>query len=80
MRTPWRWLAGAAILAGVAQQTGSDPFVKGVSELDVPTLVLGACLAVVATAAGAWRWHLVAGELGISLKWSDGSLRLHAHA
>lgn len=67
MRTPWRWLAGAAILAGVAQQTGSDPFVKGVSELDVPTLVLGACLAVVTTAAGAWRWHLVAGELGVEI-------------
>lgn len=67
MKPAWRWLAGAAILAAVAQQSGSDPFVRGVSELDVQTLVLGACLAFITTAAGAWRWHLVAKELGVEI-------------
>lgn len=67
MKSPWRWLAGAAILAMVAEQTGSGPFVRGVSELDVQTLVLGACVAAVTTAACAWRWQLVAKELGVEI-------------
>jgi glycosyltransferase 2 family protein len=67
MRTAWRWPAGAAILVVVARQTGGDPFARGVSGLDVPTLVLGACLAVVTTAACAWRWRLVASQLGVDI-------------
>lgn len=67
MKTSWRWLVGAAILAVVAAQTGRGPFVTGVSALDARTLVLGAGLAAVATGACAWRWHLVAGELGVAI-------------
>lgn len=67
MTIPWRWLAGAAILAAVVQQTGREPFVRGIRELDVQTLVLAAGLAAVTTAACAWRWHLVAKELGVEV-------------
>lgn len=67
MTIPWRWLAGAAILAVVVQQTGREPFVRGIRELDVRTLVIAAGLAAVTTAACAWRWHLVAKELGVEV-------------
>ena len=60
-----RWLVGAAVLAGVVWQTGAEPFVTGVQALDVPTLALGAGLAVPITGACAWRWHLVARGLGV---------------
>jgi uncharacterized membrane protein YbhN (UPF0104 family) len=67
-RSPWRFLgaaAGVAVLAAVVWQTGTGPFVTGVSSLDAWTLVLGAALAVPSTVACAWRWHLVSRELGV---------------
>lgn len=67
MRSAWRWMAGAAILAMLVQQWGSTPFVRGVSQLDVKTLVLGGCLAAVTTGACAWRWCLVAKQLDVEL-------------
>jgi uncharacterized membrane protein YbhN (UPF0104 family) len=60
----WRWLVGAAVLGVVALQTGSGPFVAGLSSLDAVTLVLGGLVAVLTTVACAWRWHLVARGLG----------------
>lgn len=64
---PWRWVLGAAILGAVAWRTGTAPFAAGVRSLDAPTLALGAGIAVVTTVAGAWRWHLVAGGLGVAI-------------
>ncbi len=64
----WRatcWIVGLAVLGVVLWRTGSDPFVAGVRALDVPTLALGAALAVPITCACAWRWHLVARGLGV---------------
>lgn len=64
----WRatcWIVGLAVLGVVLWRTGSDPFVAGVRALDVPTLALGAVLAVPITCACAWRWHLVARGLGV---------------
>lgn len=63
----WRWVLGAAILGAVAWRTGAAPFVVGVRSLDVPTLALGTGIAVITTVAGAWRWHLVAGGLGVAI-------------
>lgn len=65
---PWRPLVGAVVLVAVVRQTGMGPFVAGVAALDVPALAWGAGLAAVTTAACAWRWHLVAGGLGVAIE------------
>lgn len=64
----WRWLVGAAILALVVGTTGGGPVLAGLRALDAVTLALGAGIAVVTTVACAWRWRLVAGELGVPLR------------
>jgi uncharacterized membrane protein YbhN (UPF0104 family) len=67
VRTSWRWLAGAAILALVVWRVGSGPVVDGVRALEPGVLLLGLVLAVVTTVACAWRWHLVARELDVAV-------------
>ena len=67
-RKPWRWVVGAAVLGAVVWQTGTGPFVTGFRTLDLPTLVLGAGIALLTTVACAWRWHLVAGGLGVGIR------------
>ena len=69
-RSSWRSLrivAGVAVLGAVLWQTGTGPVVGGVRSLDLWTLGLGAALAIPATVACAWRWHLVARELGVGV-------------
>lgn len=61
------WLVGGAVLGVLAWRTGTDPFLAGISSLDVETLALGVVLAVPITVAGAWRWRLVARGLGIGI-------------
>ncbi len=68
MKLLWRGLVGASILAIVVHRTGRGPFVTGVSALDAQTLLLGSGLAAVTTGACAWRWHLVATELGVAIR------------
>ena len=66
----WRpacWLVGLAVLAVVLWRTGTDPFVAGLRSLDASTLAIGAAIAVPITASCAWRWHLVAGGLGVGI-------------
>lgn len=66
----WQWarvLTGVAVLAAVLGWTGSGPFVHGLRSLDLSTLALGAAIAVPTTVACAWRWHLVAGGLGVGV-------------
>lgn len=67
MRTTGRWLAGAVILAVVLWQVGSASVVDGLRALDARVLVLGAGISAVTTVACAWRWRLVARELGVAL-------------
>lgn len=67
MRTTWRWLAGAVILAVVLWQVGSGSVLDGLRALDARVLVLGAAISAVTTVACAWRWCLVARELGVAL-------------
>ena len=67
-RSSWRFVrlaAGVAVLGAVLWRTGTGPFVGGLRSLDLWTLALGAALAVPATVACAWRWQLVARELGV---------------
>jgi len=66
----WQWgrvLTGVAVLSAVVWWTGSGPFVHGLRSLDLTTLALGAAIAVPTTVACAWRWHLVAGGLGVGV-------------
>lgn len=65
---PWRWVLGAAVLGAVVWRTGTGPFLTGVRSLDVRALALGAGIAVLTTVACAWRWHLVARELGVTIR------------
>ena len=67
MSTRWRWLAGAVVLAVVVWQVGSGPVRDGLAALDVRVLLLGTGIAAVTTCACAWRWRLVARELGVPL-------------
>jgi len=62
-----RTAAGAMVLGAVLWRTGTGPFVDGFRSLDLGTLALGAALAVPATVACAWRWHLVARGLGLGV-------------
>jgi len=69
-RLSWRSLrlvAGVAVLGAVLWRTGTGPFVDGLRSLDPWTLALGAALAVPATVACAWRWHLVAMGPGVGV-------------
>ncbi|MGH3458925.1 lysylphosphatidylglycerol synthase transmembrane domain-containing protein [Aeromicrobium sp.] len=69
-RSAWRSVrlaVGAAVLGAVLWRTGTGPFVGGLRSLDLWTLALGAALAVPVTIACAWRWHLVARELGVGV-------------
>lgn len=66
MRT-LRWLGAAAVLATVAWQTGTGPFVAGVRALEPWMMVAAAALAAGSTVACAWRWRLVAAGLGAAV-------------
>lgn len=67
----WRWLAGAVVLAGVVWWVGGGPVLDGLRALDLRVLLTGAVLAAVSTGACAWRWTLVARELGVAIALSD---------
>lgn len=66
MRT-WRWAAGAVILVLVVWRVGTGAVIDGLRALDLPVLLVGIVVAVVTTTACAWRWHLVARELGLGV-------------
>ncbi len=64
----WRWLGGVLVLALVVREVGSGPVLDGLRALDVRVVLLGAVLAALTTVASAWRWTLVARELGVGLR------------
>jgi uncharacterized membrane protein YbhN (UPF0104 family) len=67
VRRAWGRLAGAAILGVVVWQVGSASVVEGLRSLDAAVLLLGLAIGAVSTVACAWRWHLVARELGAEI-------------
>ncbi len=69
-RTWWPWirlLGGAAILAVLVWRLGTGPFLDGVREIDVSTLLAAAGIAAVTTVCCAWRWTMVARGLGVAV-------------
>lgn len=67
-RRTLRVACGAVVLGAVLWLTGTGPFVDGLRSLDLRTLAVGGALAVPATIACAWRWHLVARGLGVGVE------------
>ncbi len=67
----WRVLAGGVVLGGVVWWVGGAPVLDGLRALDVRVLLLAVLLAAVSTVACAWRWHLVARELGVAIALPD---------
>ena len=61
-------LVGAvAVLAAVVWRVGGGPFVDGLDAVTAPSLAAAAALGAVATVGCAWRWALVAQNLGLQL-------------
>ncbi len=67
MRSSWRWVVGACVLAYVVHRVGSGSVLAGLRAVDGRVLALGTAIAAVSTVACAWRWHLVARELGLAV-------------
>jgi uncharacterized membrane protein YbhN (UPF0104 family) len=67
VRPTWRLVVGACVLAYVVHRVGGGSVVAGLRALDVRVLVLGTGIAAVGTLACAWRWRLVARELGLAV-------------
>lgn len=67
----WRWLTGAMVLGVVVWWVGDGAVLDGLQALDVGVLLLGVLAAAVSTVACAWRWRLVARELGVPITLPD---------
>ncbi|MFC7491056.1 MULTISPECIES: lysylphosphatidylglycerol synthase transmembrane domain-containing protein [unclassified Knoellia] len=63
-------MTGAAILCILAQQLGTEGFVRALTGLDATTLLTGTIIAGVTTACSAWRWRTVARQLRVEVPWS----------
>lgn len=67
----WPWLAGAVILGVVVWRVGDGAVLDGLHALDVRVVLLGVLAAAVSTVACAWRWRLVAQEVGVPITLPD---------
>lgn len=66
---PWlRLLAAVGILALLAWRLGTSAFVAGLRVITVPSVLVALGIGFVTTVFGAWRWCLVARNLGLPLK------------
>src|SRR5436305_4069458 len=59
--------ASALVFAVLVWRLGTGPFLNGFRTIDGGALAAAAGLAVLSTAAYAWRWKIVAGGLGVDL-------------
>jgi len=69
-RTGWAWArlaGGAAILIALLRTLGTGPFVAGVRTLDARSVAAATAIGAVSTVCCAWRWGLVARELGVAV-------------
>ncbi len=61
----WRPAAGLALVALLVLRVGGAPFVEGLRRTSPAALLAALVITAVTTACCAWRWHLVAGSLGV---------------
>lgn len=69
-RRVWAWarvVAGAAILGVLVWRLGTGPFLAGLRTINATSLAAAAAIGVVTTSGAAWRWRLVARELGVGM-------------
>jgi uncharacterized membrane protein YbhN (UPF0104 family) len=69
-RPAWTWgkaMAGLGILALLAWRVGLGPFVDGLRNVNAWSIAVAAGLGLLATAACAFRWRIVAHGLGVGL-------------
>ena len=69
LRLTARSLVGVGVLIAVAAQVGSGPFLHGLLSIDLGVIVAALGLSAVATAAAAWRWSIIAGRLGVGIRY-----------
>jgi uncharacterized membrane protein YbhN (UPF0104 family) len=70
MRKFWPWLralVGVGILAVVIWRVGAGPFLDGLREVDVPSVLAAVGIGVLTTVVSALRWCVVARHLGLTL-------------
>jgi glycosyltransferase 2 family protein len=71
-RASWlRLVAGALVLAVVVWRVGTGPFLDGLRSVDATALVLAVVIGLPTTVCCAWRWRLVARDLGLSVSMRD---------
>ncbi|HLM05823.1 MAG TPA: lysylphosphatidylglycerol synthase transmembrane domain-containing protein [Blastococcus sp.] len=66
----WAWaqpFGGAAILAVLVWRLGTGPFLDGVRQVSVWSLLAATSITVLTTVCSAWRWRTVARGLGVGL-------------
>ena len=72
-RTAWAWarlLGGSLILAVLAWRLGSGPFLDGLRAVGPVSVLLAVLITAATTVCSAWRWRVVARELGVGLPMS----------
>lgn len=69
---PWlRLLIAAGVLAVLCWRLGTGAFLAGLRVITVPSVLAALGLGFVTTLCGAWRWCLVARNLGLPLKFGS---------
>jgi uncharacterized membrane protein YbhN (UPF0104 family) len=68
-RVTIRVVAGVGVLIALVAHVGTGPFLHGLLSIDVRAIGAALVLSAAATAAAAWRWRVIAGRLGVSLRW-----------
>lgn len=76
LRSRWlgvaiRVLVGVGVLIAVVGRVGSGPFLHAASSIDLRVIAAAFALSATATAAAAWRWSVIAGRLGVGLRYPE---------
>ena len=64
-------LVGVGVLIAVVVHVGSGPFVQGLLSIDLRVIAATFVLSAAATLAAAWRWSIIAGRLGVGLRFTE---------
>jgi uncharacterized membrane protein YbhN (UPF0104 family) len=62
-------VVGGVVLVAVGARVGTAPFLHGLQSLDGRSIAAAVVLGAIGAGAAAWRWKLIAGRLGVGLRW-----------
>ena len=71
LRLTTRVLVGVGVLIAVVAHVGSGPFLQGLLSIDLRVIAATFVLSAAATLAAAWRWSIIAGRLGVGLRFTE---------